>query len=223
MTSVNFTNEMSVFTSISTGGEGKLRHKWWGRDLLCLSCGKVTSCAGKWIQSFYILVHSSIHQALPPYGRRAVCCCCSSHALLVFADLLDFILPALNFLSDFRCFLFCCSARHFFLHEEPCILPFISCPPVSLILLIIQALFWFLKCPASVTEVFCRPCLSRDVPLCTCHTNAGLHRGSGSGQMQAITVSLQLLHFGILSQVFLLPWVLTLKGLGLGSVQNCLD
>lgn len=28
-------------------------------------------------------------------------------------DSLRFILPALTFLSDFRCFLFCCTARHF--------------------------------------------------------------------------------------------------------------
>lgn len=37
----------------------------------------------------------------------------ASHAESVFADSLRFILPALTFLSDFRCFLFCCTARHF--------------------------------------------------------------------------------------------------------------
>lgn len=80
-----------------------------------------------------------------------------------------------------------------FLHEEPCVLPFISCPPVSFMPLIIQTLFWFIKCTASVTEVFWRPCLSRDVPLCKCHTNAELHSSSGNDQIQVI--SLELLHF----------------------------
>lgn len=37
----------------------------------------------------------------------------ASHAVSVFADSLCFLLPALNFLLDFRCFLFCCTARHF--------------------------------------------------------------------------------------------------------------
>lgn len=37
----------------------------------------------------------------------------ASHAVSVFADSFCFVLPALNFLSDFGCFLFCCTAGHF--------------------------------------------------------------------------------------------------------------
>lgn len=200
---------------------GKLRHKWWGRDLPCLCTRKVTSCAGKWIQSFCVLVHSSIHQALPVYGRKAVnCCCCSGHALLVFADLLRFILPALNFLSDFRCFLFCCPARYFStwrtvyspFHLLPPSFPYVTNYSDSIL-----DYQMFCQCHRGVLET---------LPEQRCSfmwvSNAELHISSGSDQMQVIAVSLELLHFEILSHVFLLPWMLTLEGLGLGSIKNCL-
>lgn len=215
MTSVNFPVEMSVFISISTGGEAEAQVVKKG---LTLPFHRKRSAAVLESESSLSMSWST---ALPAFGRRAVCCCCSSHALLVPADLLHFILPALNFLFDFRCFLFCCSARRFSPWRKVFSLSFLA-PEISLMLLIIQTLFWFIKCPARVTEVFWGPCLSRDVPLCRCHTNAESHRRGGSDQVQVTAVSLELLQFEILSHVFLLPWMLTLEGLGLGSVKNCL-
>lgn len=194
---------------------GKLRHKWWGRDFSCLSTGKVSSCAGRWIQTFCVLVHSSS-------------CFCKKSCVLLFWSCTACICrfaslysPSTQFSLWFQVFPLLLLSQTLFSMKKS-ILPFISCPHSFLYLLIIQTLFWFIKCPARVTEVFWGPCLSRDVPLCKCHTNAESHRSWGSDQVQVIAVPLELLHFEILSHEFLLPWMWTLEGLGLGSVKNCL-
>lgn len=66
--------------------------------------------------------------------------------------------------------------------------------------------------------MFWRPCLSRDVPLCKCHTNAELQeqwKWSGAGNNR---ISRTPAFWNIISRI---SWMLTLEGLGLGSVKNC--
>lgn len=89
-----------------------------------------------------------------------------------------------------------------FLHEEPCVFPSFSClrpPPVSVMSLIIQNLFWFIKCTASITVVLWRPCLSRDVPLSVIQMQNYAERenssSSRSEQIEVVTVSLEFVPF----------------------------
>lgn len=101
----------------------------------------------------------------------------AGHAESVRADWLCVTVPVLTYLSSFRWFFFCCTARRF--STWPALyFPFLFhvLPQFSLMLLIIQTLFWFIKCTASITVVLWGPWLSRDVPLSKCHRKAELQR-----------------------------------------------
>lgn len=185
MTFVHFTNEMSILIPVSTDGESEAeRARNWlillfHREVhqLCWKMNPVFLCSGPQLnpsgcyhlrKKSYVLLLSLVMQHLYLQIRFALF---SQHSLF-------------SLVSDVSSSV---AQPDTFLHEEPCIFPSFSCPPspppVSLLSLIIQTLFWFIKCTASITVVLRRPCLSRDVPLSKCHTNAELHRTSRSDQI----------------------------------------
>lgn len=134
MTFICFTNEMSIFLSISAGEEAKAQ-----RARMCLDLPfhrKVHQPCWKTNQVFCVLVHSLIHQAVTAYRRAAILVMRCLYLQICFA----LFSSTLSLISDVSSSV---AQPDTSPREEPCIFPSFSCPqaPDSLTLLIIQVLF----------------------------------------------------------------------------------
>lgn len=107
---------------------GKLRHRGRGIDLSAFP-QENSPAALENEPSLSVSWSTAQSLRLLPLTEEELCAAAvASHAASAFADSLRFILPALTFLSGFRCFLFCCTARHFSTWRT---LPFLFLPPLS--------------------------------------------------------------------------------------------
>lgn len=107
-------------------------YRWgsWGSGLSCLSPESLpTVLENEPCLSVSWSTAQSIKLLLPTEGELCAAAV-AHHAESICADLLCFILLALTFLSDFRCFFFCCTARHF-PTLRALYFPFLFLPPPS--------------------------------------------------------------------------------------------
>lgn len=173
---------------------GKLRHKCWGRERSPAVLENESSGCVSWSTAQSIRLFLPVEEELCAAAVEVMHCCVCRFALLYS--------PSTQFSLWFQMFPLLLLSQTLS-YMKSLYSPFYFLPSVSLLPLIIQTLFWFIKMIYKVSQRCSEDPAWAEMFLCVSVTQMQNYRSSGSDQVQVITGSLERLHFEILSHVFL--------------------